>query len=534
MTITITTITGVAKSYVEIFFRRKWLLITPTALLCGLFLAYSFTIPSKYRTSTIVLVEEEKVSNPLIAGLALSTSVRDRLETIVKILLSRPLLEQVVSELNLDEGVMKNPMAYEDLINSLRLSISVQLIAGGILKVSAEDRDPVICQKVANTITTLFIKHNLELQMRETNAGIDFLLNQRDIYEKKLKESEKSLREFKEKYQGLLSVRASDELSKILGPPGSSASMPLVNTEVLRYTEYKGDLIRFNLDLKEMLNKREQLLKQMYNEQEYVVSERAANPVVKQLEEDLANKQVTLTKLLVDATEQHPTVARLKKEIDDLRETVKRKRTETVSVQDKEILNPYYQSIRDDLNKLDRDVESMKTRIKLTEIYVEEETENIKSIPKREEEFASLQRDYGINATIYTQLTQKLETAYITQRLELQEKGTKFRIVEPARVPLKPFKPNRQFMAFAGVSLGMLIGVGLIFLAEMTDHSFTDINQLRTFLNIPVLASISQILTVEEAEEIKAKRRLWTLSLIAFILFSLLGGLLKYVVFRKV
>lgn len=533
MTITITTITGAARSYVEIFFRRKWLFITPAVILSCLSLAFSFTIPAEYRTSTIILVEEEKVNNPLISGLAISTSVRDRLETIVKVLLSRPVLEQVVSELDLDAGIEKSPMAYDDLINSLRNNVSVQLLGRDILKISSEDRDPVVCQKIANNITSLFIKHNLDLQMRETGSGIEFLRNQRDIYEKKLKESEKSLREFKEKYQGILSVRVSEELNKVMGPPMGTGASPLINTEVLRFTEYRGDLIKLNLDLKDAINNRAQLLKQLKDESEYISAERLADPVVKQLESDLANKQVELARLEVDATEKHPVVTRLKQEISEMREKITGARSEKKSSGEKEVLNPYYQNIRMELAKLDREIESLRTRLKLTELYLEEEQEKIKSIPKREEEFSGLQRDYSINSGIYADLTQKLESAYITQRLELQEKGTKFRVVEPARVPLKPFKPNRQFMTFAGACIGMLIGVGLIFLAEMTDHSFTEINQLRNFLNIPVLASISEILTIEEAEEIRAKKRIGVMSLLLFVAFSVLGGLITYIFFRK-
>ena len=529
MAVTITTITGVARSYTEIFFRRKWLFVTPTLVLFSLALTFSFTIPPKYRTSTVILVEEEKISNPLISGLAVSTSVQDRLDTIVKILLSRPLLEQVTSELNLDAGIKNDPKAEEDLINSLRYSISVELVGRDILKVTAEDGNAVTCQKIANVITSLFIKHNLDLQMRETNAGIEFLKGQKEIYEKKLQNSEQVLREFKERYQEMLSVKVSQELNKLIGPSSSN----LMNAEVLKYTEFKGDLVKLKLDLKDALNRKEQLMKQLETEGEYIVSEKIIDPVVKQLETDLANKQVELAKLEVDATEKHPLVIRLRKEIDELKETLRQKRSQKLSMGDKEILNPLYQSIKVELNKVDREIESIKTRIKLTELYLEQESESIKSIPKREEELASLQRDYNINAQIYADLTQKLETAYITQRLEFQEKGTRFRVVEPARVPLKPFKPNRKFMGFAGASLGMLIGVGLIFLAEMTDHSFTEINQLRNFLNIPVLASISQILTIEEAEEIKARRRLWLLSLFLFVIFAILGGLLKFIIFSK-
>jgi len=529
MAVTISTITGVAKSYTEIFFRRKWLFLAPALLFCSLAISYSFTIPPKYRTSTIILVEEEKISNPLISGLAVSTSVRDRLETIVKILLSRPLLEQVISELSLDAGV-KTPQENEDLLNGLRQSISVELLGRDILKVSSEDANPVTCQRVANTITSLFIKHNLELQMRETNAGIDFLKSQKEIYEKKLEDSEKSLREFKEKYQDVLSVKASEEITRLLG---SGSATPLMNAQVLKYTEFKGDLVKLQLDLRDAVGARERLKKQLLEEKEYIVSERTADPVIKQLEVDLANKQVALAKLEVDATPQHPLVIRLKKEIEELRLTVNRRKEQKVSPDEKEVINPIYQNIKVELNNLDRQIESLETRIKLTELYLQQESENIKSIPQREEELASLQRDYNINAGIYADLTSKLETAYITQRLEFQEKGTKFRVVEPARVPLTPFKPNRKFMAFAGTALGMVIGIGLIFMAEMTDHSFTEINQLRAFLNLPVLASISQIITLEEAEEMKAKRRLWIMSLVLFVVFAILGGIIRFLLYKR-
>lgn len=533
MAITVSTITGAAKSYVEIFFRRKWLFLSPALICFSLAITFSFTVPPKYRTSTIVLVEEEKVSNPLISGLAISTSVQDRLGTIVKILLSRPILEQVISELHLDAGAASSsPQAFEDLIGSIRNNVSVQLVSRDILKVTAEDRDPVVCQKVANTITMLFIKHNLELQTREMHSGIDFLNNQKVIYEQKLRDSERALREFKEKYQHILSVKASQELSMLVGEKSESASTFLMNTEVLRYTQIKGDIVQLKLDFKDAINKKKQLLRQLETEGSYIVTEKTIDPVIRGLEQDLAEKQVELAKLQVDSTEQHPMVIRLKKEIEELKEAIKQKRSQKISTEDKLTLNPIYQNIKIELNTVDRDIESLKTRIKLNEIYLKEEGDKIKDIPKKEEELAHLQRDYSINAGIYGDLTRKLETAYITQRLELQEKGTKFRVVEPARVPLKPFKPNRQFMGLVGAGLGMIIGIGLIFFSEMSDHSFTEINQLRNFLDIPVVASISQILTTEEAEEIKARKRLWALMLFLFVLFCILGGLVKYLIYK--
>jgi uncharacterized protein involved in exopolysaccharide biosynthesis len=246
----------------------------------------------------------------------------------------------------------------------------------------------------------------------------------------------------------------------------------------------------------------------------------------------LAEKQVELARLEVDATEEHPHVKSLLLQIEELKEAIKAKRSQVYSSSDKESLNPLYQNIKVDLSRLESEIESLRTRIQLTQVYLKEHAKKIKLIPEKEAELARLQRDYSVNAKIYTDLTERLETAYLTQRLEIQEKGTKFKVVDPARVPLKPFKPNRKFMAIAGIALGIAVGVGLIFMAEMTDHSFIEINQLRNFLNIPVLASVSQILTVEEAEEIRARRKLGMLFLIVFVIFMILGGVVKYILSR--
>ena len=529
MTITINTITGMTKNYLEIFFRRKMLFFVPLLLVTSLTVVCSFTVPPLYKTSSIILVEEEKVSNPLISGLAVSSSVKDRLETIVKILLSRPILDQVVGELFLGQDIRPDSLEYEAFVNSLREDISVQLLGRDILKITAQNREPVLCQKITNNITNLFIKHNLELQVRETTTGVEFLKNQREIYEKKLKDSERALREFKELYQDALSKKASEEISGLLGQ-GSS----LVNVEVLRYTGYKEDVVRLNLEYKDALSRKEQLLAQLEKEKEYVVSEKFIDPAVKQLENELSEKQIELAKMEVSATAEHPLVRKLNREIGELKDLIVKKRSQNVSsAGEKESLNPLYQSIKMELSETERTIGSLKTRMALTESYLRDYAERIKLIPKKEEEMANLQRDYSINAKIYEDLTNKLETAYITQRLEMQEKGTKFRVVEPARVPLKPFKPNRQFMALLGLSFGSMLGVGLIFMSEVTDHSFTEINQLKNFLNIPVLASVSQILTIEESEEIRLRKKLWYLITFVFLVFMVVGAVISYILTKS-
>src|SRR3989338_5725355 len=70
-------------------------------------------------------------------------------------------------------------------------------------------------------------------------------------------------------------------------------------------------------------------------------------------------------------------------------------------------------------------------------------------------------RDVGVNEQIYNTLLERLETAKITQRLQSSKEGTRYTILDPPRIPLKPFQPNKYLVALCGLFLGTLAGVGL-------------------------------------------------------------------------
>ena len=99
---------------------------------------------------------------------------------------------------------------------------------------------------------------------------------------------------------------------------------------------------------------------------------------------------------------------------------------------------------------------------------------------------------------MYNELLTRLETAKITQRLEASREGTRYTILDPARLPLKPSKPNKMMLLFLGLVIGAGVGVGLIFLAELFDHSFLGIDEARAFLELPIFGAVSKIVTQED------------------------------------
>jgi len=88
--------------------------------------------------------------------------------------------------------------------------------------------------------------------------------------------------------------------------------------------------------------------------------------------------------------------------------------------------------------------------------------------------------------------------------MEIGDKATTFRIVDPAILPMKPVSPQRVKLIFIGIFLGILGGVGGVVARENFSPSVNSVKTLRD-LGIEVLAVIPKIFN-EEEQQIKAKK----------------------------
>lgn len=115
------------------------------------------------------------------------------------------------------------------------------------------------------------------------------------------------------------------------------------------------------------------------------------------------------------------------------------------------------------------------------------------SIPLQQETLSRLIRDNEINTKIYGMLLERYETVKITESLDRSSNKSKFRVIEPARLPLTPVKPDKMKFLLFGLFFGACVGFGLIYFFEITDPSFKTEDQIEKFCNRPLLGSISTI-----------------------------------------
>jgi hypothetical protein len=114
-------------------------------------------------------------------------------------------------------------------------------------------------------------------------------------------------------------------------------------------------------------------------------------------------------------------------------------------------------------------------------------------------ELTSLQRDYDVIRNQYNNLLSKKLQSQLAENMEMRKKGEQFRVIDRAKLPEKPFRPNIPKILLAGLLAGLAAGCGLALALEYLDTSFRDHQEIGEFLHLPLLALIPRIETAAES-----------------------------------
>lgn len=497
-----------------ILFRRKWLIIIPMFISILTAIMMSLFLPKKYLSSATILIEEKRVSNPLIKGVAVATSIQSRLATLNTKILSHNWLGKLINKVGLDKGI-EDSRRRGKIISELRRSIKVRG-KRSIITVTYEGKDPIVAQLIVKNIVDMLIKANIELQKEEVDSATDFITSQLKIYQKKLEQSESELRNFQEIHMLELAGTPSKNLEELLGVTYS------LNADMTRLIQLQTSLKDIDIDLIETKQNYSIIDQQLSSQDRFIISQttQEVNPKVRELNTKLIKLEMKLADLLIDSTESHPEVKELRKAISSTKNQIKGESEKTLTSETTAI-NPVYQELEIKKKDLERRIITLKTRQSEIKSAVNELLKRVKGIPERELEKSRLVRENKVNESIYTMLLNRLETAKITKNLEVKSEGTRFEILDHPGVPTKPIKPKKNKIMFLGLVFGILFSFGIVFTAEYADHSFRGIEDAKESLRIPVLGAVSEIVTTDEMRK-KKHRRLLTIFFIIIILIACL------------
>jgi len=234
----------------------------------------------------------------------------------------------------------------------------------------------------------------------------------------------------------------------------------------------------------------------------------------------IAELNTQLETLRLNYHDTYPDVIRVRHQIDDLKEAIvaERQRREQAKasgrmvIDDTVINNPMYQQLRRELSQTQVQIDTLNARIGQAKQQLHAELERGKRMQGGATTLAELTRDYQVNREIYQDLLRRRENARVSMNLDKENQGLTFRIQEPATLPLQPTGPQFWHFVAAGLFLGVLIPLGLLYAKLQIDPTIRIPASILDRHKLPLLGSVPQLWS--PAETAVVRRDLHRLSIL--------------------
>lgn len=474
--------------YLQIIRRRKWMIIgiVLTALAVGGTLC--IVLPKSYRSNTLIVVENQRVPEDYVKGVV-TNAPQDRLATIQQLVLSRSILGRVIEEFHL-----QGPE--EDLgtvMEMLRRRVTITTTREHAFMLSFAHHDPVTAQKVTARLAELFIEQHLRTREQLVGEASEFLEHEMVVAQKELESKEKAISEFKLSHMGEL-------------PGQMEANLRALDRLQAEMTATLETMARLN-DRSAQLDKtiKEYESGELATSPNGTLGGQQVGPVrpadarkarIKELERTLAN----LSAIYKDT---YPDIVHLKQEIAKLRaqpiEEDDQKPTPDESGNGKPAgrkhMDPYYRDLLRQRSDLKNELATMKERQDRIAREIRQYESRVERTPMREQQLASLTRDYENMQRNYQALLDRRLNARMAENLEKRQKGEQFRIIDPAHLPTVPESPDIIKIMVASLLVGCGLGFGSALLVEHMRSGFRHGEEVERLLGIPVLAEIPSFQT---------------------------------------
>jgi polysaccharide chain length determinant protein (PEP-CTERM system associated) len=526
------------QDYLQIFTKRKWLIIFP--FLIGFLCASVYTVvtPKQFKSTTTILVIPQKVPENFVQS-TVTLGAESRLPIIEQQIRSRTRLKKVMEEVGLYAEARKEGLEDEAIgAMSNRTEIEVaQDPSGGrrpqteseAFSISFFHEEPMVAMLTTSRIASLFIEENQKLREKQAVGTSEFLELQLKETKAKLDVQEAKVKRYKMQYLGGLPeemVTNLTNMSRLQQQEGMIAAE-------IRDLRARKIAIQNQLS---MVTKGSHAIFHDDGKIEIDTSEDSATVIARELNE----KRGLLIELSAKYTDKYPDVVRLRGEVEELEKklaaipmsvrssqgnenNVSKSRSYLPltgrEMEESRLMKAQILSMEEDMKALNRERETIRRNIFAIQTKVNQ-------APRREQELITLNRDYDNLKDQYNELQRRKTEADISQDLEMRMKGVQFQVLDPANLPKKPFKPN--IMKIFGVAFLMagFLGFGGAIGLEKIDLSLRGVTDFKHFFDLPILASIPILETIEFGRREKLRRKAiiggivsFAFALFAFILF---------------
>jgi len=478
-------------SIVRMFWKHQWQILLVGIVLSAIAAGIVYRLPVAYRAEATILVDSQRIPDKYVMS-TVNTAIEDRVLTLKKEILAYDSLQAIIDRFNLYRD-QRRSLSQEEILDLMVKDTQVDLEKGwtrdrpGAFRISYEGADPQVVAEVANDIANTFITKNIRTRGDRATQTSRFLTDLLEQAKAALDRQEKVVSDYKVKHNG--------ELPEQEGSIG--AILNRLQLELQGNQDAINRAQQQKLAVENSISVAESSLATMMSMTEQSAdggrpNADAVDPAASRSPKESEVLQARLDLLRVRYSDDHPEVKRLRAEIAQLRESESRVEAKQTAARPSGpapatpgpgAAAPLRVSpeIADKLVKERERLADLKSSLALAnrelEIRNAERQKIIGSIrdaesrlgrlPVHEQEMAGITRDYEISKENYKSLLDKKISADMASQMEDQQQGEKFTLLQGARPPETPSKPNRPLWVGVGCLVGFLISLVIAALREM-------------------------------------------------------------------
>lgn len=467
----------------QVIVKRRWTIFIFMLIVVSAVVTATFLMTPIYRASLTLQIDREDikiVKTGEVAPEESGSSSQDYYQTQYELLKSRSLALRVVNQLGLADlpPPPPSPLAEfkawltellpktgeaHDSEKPLSASNKVEGVVSGFLnnltvepvrnsrlvKLYYDSPDPQQAAAILNTLVKNYINMNLERRFDASTYARNFLQERLQQVKVKLEESEREMVAFARQQQ-IISLGPDDKQS-IVSQDLTTTATALAEAEKKR--------VDAEAVYRQMLASRGQ--------QSQGLSQVLNSTTIQTLKDTKAKLEAQYQDNLTIYKPAYPAMVQLRNQIGQV----------------DAMINQEINNIRAAITS---DYEAARSAENVMRGQLEQIKQDLLSLQDRSIQFNILRREVDTNRQLYDGLLQRFKEVGVAAGI-----GTNnISVVDEAKVPILPHKPNLRLNALLALVLGLLGGIGLAFLFEHLDDTFRRPEELEKQLGIPVLGVI--------------------------------------------
>ncbi|MBN2374291.1 polysaccharide biosynthesis tyrosine autokinase [bacterium] len=495
------------RDYWRVISKRRWTVITVFAVILVTTAISTFRQIPIYQAKIKMQIDAE---NPNVIKfeevMNLSPSDRDYNQTQFKILQSRNLARMVIEELRLDESPeFKSEKETEGIFQFLNpgkifsaisgffaailqkeseiempdesgksghslneegtppISPEMSLLIDAFLKrlsvepergtrlvnVSFSGKYPGIVTQITNTLSRLFIEHNLQLKFAASTEALEWLDGHLGQLKKKVEESEEKLHRYKEEHgiiaieekQNIIVQRLSELNSALTNAKTERIRLETLYNQVTKY-EGKGAVIE---SLPSVIN----------------------NNLIRTLKTDYISLQAEHNKTSQKFGEKHPHIIEISSKMEVIGEKIQAE-------------------VKKIIGSIKTEYEIAIAQESVLREALEDQKKEALDLNQKAIQYNVLKREAQSNEQVFNVVLNRVKETDLTRGL----KASNIRIIDYAELPQRPIKPNKRFNILLAAIVGLMGGIGIAFFFEYLDDTIKTPEDLKRYFGIPFLGPI--------------------------------------------